>query len=54
MEHDLHLIVNADHVIDLGLLEDSPGSEVIATGSPADITRNPDSLTGKYLSQKLE
>lgn len=54
MEHDLHLIVNADHVIDLDLLEDSPGSEVIATGSPADITRNPDSLTGKYLSQKLE
>lgn len=54
IEHDLHLIVNADHVIDLGLLEDNPGSEVIATGSPADITRNPDSLTGKYLSQKLE
>ena len=54
IEHDLDLIVNADHVIDLGLLEDNPGSEVIATGSPADITRNPDSLTGKCLAQKLE
>ena len=54
IEHDLDLIANADHVIDLGLREDNSGSEIIATGSPADIANNPDSLTGKYLAHKLE
>lgn len=41
IEHDLDLIVNADHVIDLGLREDNSGSEIIATGSPAGIAKNP-------------
>ncbi|APT82822.1 excinuclease ABC subunit UvrA [Corynebacterium ammoniagenes] len=54
IEHDLDLIVNADHVIDLGLREDNTGSEIIATGSPADIANNANSLTGKYLAHKLE
>src|SRR5699024_1352370 len=53
-EHNLDLIVNADHVIDLGLREDNSGSDIIATGSPADIANNAGSLTGKYLAHKLE
>lgn len=54
IEHDHDLIVNADHVIDLGLREDKSGSEIIATGSPAGIAKNPDSLTGQYLISKLK
>lgn len=41
IEHDLDLIVNADHVIGLGLREDNSGSEIIATGSPTGIAKTP-------------
>src|SRR5699024_2009243 len=53
IEHDLDLIVNAAHVIVLGLRDDLSGSEIIAAVSPSDIANNADSLTGKYLAHKL-
>ncbi|HEV8337395.1 MAG TPA: excinuclease ABC subunit UvrA [Candidatus Polarisedimenticolia bacterium] len=53
VEHDEETIRSADHVIDLGPGAGAAGGRVVAQGSPADIERSPDSLTGKYLSGEL-
>lgn len=49
IEHDLDLIANADHVIDMGPGGGSAGGRVIATGTPAQIAASPGSVTGRYL-----
>ena len=54
VEHDEDAIRAADHVIDMGPGAGVHGGEVIATGTPADIERHPDSLTGAYLSGRRE
>jgi len=54
VEHDEDAIRAADHVIDMGPGAGVHGGEVIATGTPADIERHPDSLTGAYLSGRCE
>jgi excinuclease ABC subunit A len=53
IEHDLDMIANADHVIDLGPGGGTAGGRVIATGTPDDIARNPDSATGRHLQDHL-
>ena len=50
VEHDEETIRQADHVIDLGPGAGKHGGQVVATGSVRDISRNPASLTGQYLS----
>lgn len=50
VEHDEEAIRHADHVIDMGPGAGVHGGRVIAQGSPAAIMRNPNSLTGQYLS----
>lgn len=50
VEHDEEAIRHADYVVDMGPGAGVHGGQVIAQGSPAAIMRNPDSLTGKYLS----
>jgi len=50
VEHDEETILEADHVIDLGPGAGDTGGKVVAEGTPDDIKRNPDSLTGAYLS----
>jgi len=50
VEHDEETILESDHVIDLGPGAGDSGGRVVAQGTPADIKRNPDSLTGAYLS----
>lgn len=50
VEHDEEAICHADHVIDMGPGAGIHGGRVIAQGSPAAIMRNPQSLTGQYLS----
>jgi excinuclease ABC subunit A len=50
VEHDQDAIMSADHVIDMGLGAGEHGGKVIAQGTPADISANPESLTGQYLS----
>ncbi|NRA07168.1 MAG: excinuclease ABC subunit UvrA [Myxococcales bacterium] len=50
VEHDASMIRAADHVIDMGPGAGIHGGRVVATGSPADIQADPDSLTGAYLS----
>jgi excinuclease ABC subunit A len=54
VEHDEGTIRSADHVVDLGPGAGEHGGEVVAEGTPAAITRASRSLTGKYLSGKLE
>jgi excinuclease ABC subunit A len=54
IEHDTETIVNADHIIDLGPEAGNKGGEIIAQGSLKDISQNKNSITGKYLSNKLK
>ena len=54
VEHDEGTIRSADHVVDLGPGAGEHGGELVAEGTPAAITRTAGSLTGKYLSGKLE
>jgi excinuclease ABC subunit A len=50
VEHDPETIRRADHVIDLGPGAGLHGGRVLAVGSPAEIERNPASVTGRWLS----
>jgi len=54
VEHDEDAIMTADHVVDLGPAAGVHGGQVVAAGTPEEIRANPDSLTGQYLSGKLE
>jgi excinuclease ABC subunit A len=54
VEHDAETIEKADFVVDLGPLAGTHGGEVVAVGTPADIEKNPDSITGKYLSGAMK
>jgi excinuclease ABC subunit A len=53
VEHDAETIEKADYVVDLGPLAGTHGGEIVATGTPRDIEKNDNSLTGKYLSGEL-
>jgi excinuclease ABC subunit A len=50
VEHDPETILEADYVIDMGPGAGIQGGEIIAQGTPAEIMRSGDSLTGQYLS----
>jgi len=52
VEHDEEAITRADHVIDIGPGAGVHGGQVVAQGTVADIIRNKNSLTGKYLGGK--
>ncbi len=54
VEHDEETILHADHVIDMGPGAGVHGGKIVAYGTPKEIEKNPASLTGKYLSGKLE
>ena len=49
VEHDADTIERADYVIDLGPGAGRLGGHLVAQGTPAEIGRNPNSLTGQYL-----
>ncbi len=53
VEHDEDAIRAADHVVDIGPGAGVHGGQIIAQGTPAQIMKNRDSLTGQYLSGKL-
>ncbi|MDI9346884.1 MAG: excinuclease ABC subunit UvrA [Methylacidiphilales bacterium] len=53
VEHDKDAILNADHIVDLGIGAGVEGGSVIASGTPKKIMEHPDSLTGKYLREEL-
>ena len=54
VEHDTETMENADHIIDLGPEAGNNGGEVVAQGSFKEISQNKNSITGKYLSNKLK
>jgi excinuclease ABC subunit A len=53
VEHDEEAILQADHVVDMGLGAGVHGGCVIAQGPPQAIAAHPESLTGRYLSRAL-
>lgn len=53
IEHNLDIIANADWIIDLGPEGGDAGGEIVATGTPHQVAKNPDSITGYYLKEYL-
>ena len=53
IEHNLDVIKTADYIIDLGPDGGDGGGEVIATGTPEEITKEKKSYTGEFLKNKL-
>jgi excinuclease ABC subunit A len=53
IEHDLDMIANADHVIDMGPGGGEEGGRVVAEGSPEQIAKDADSVTGRYLARHV-
>jgi excinuclease ABC subunit A len=53
IEHNLDVIKCADYIIDLGPEGGNKGGRIIATGTPEEISKNPASTTGKYLTDYL-
>jgi excinuclease ABC subunit A len=53
IEHNLDVIVSADHVIDVGLEGGDGGGDVIAQGTPEEIIKVKRSYTGQYLKKML-
>ena len=53
VEHDEDAIRLADYVLDIGPGAGMHGGHIVADGTPAEIMRNPNSLTGKYLTGEL-
>jgi excinuclease ABC subunit A len=54
VEHDEETIRRADYVIDLGPGAGRHGGKLVAAGTPDEITKVPDSLTGQYISGKVQ
>lgn len=52
VEHDLHTMLQADHIVDFGPGAGQNGGRVVSQGTPEEIAQNPQSLTGRYLSGK--
>ncbi|RDZ65855.1 excinuclease ABC subunit UvrA [Haloferax sp. Atlit-12N] len=53
VEHELDLVKNADHIVDLGPEGGAGGGTIVASGTPEEIAENPDSHTGRYLRDYL-
>ena len=54
VEHDEAIMRAADHLIDLGPGAGEHGGHVVATGTPAKVSRDRRSITGQYLSGRRE
>lgn len=53
IEHNLDVIKNADHIIDLGPEGGEKGGEIVCEGTPEEIASNPNSHTGKFLKNVI-
>lgn len=49
IEHDLDVIRNADFLIDMGPCGGEQGGRIVAVGTPEEIAKNKESITGRYL-----
>ncbi|UAT43426.1 excinuclease ABC subunit UvrA [Anaplasmataceae bacterium AB001_6] len=53
IEHNMHLIKNADYIIDIGPLGGQKGGKIIFEGHRDELIKNVDSITGKFLKEYL-
>lgn len=54
IEHDLDLIANADHVIDMGPGGGTAGGRIVTEGTAEQVARDERSVTGRYLAEHLQ
>jgi len=54
IEHNLDVLLQADHIIDLGPEGGDKGGEVIAVGTPEEVAKDAASYTGVYIAQMLK
>src|SRR5690606_37307186 len=54
VEHDEEMMLKSDYLIDDGPRAGVHGGEIVAAGTPEEVMNNPNSLTGQYLSGKLQ
>lgn len=54
IEHNMQIIKSADYIIDLGPEGGEKGGELVAFGTPEEIAKDKNSLTGKYLKSYLK
>lgn len=54
VEHDEDTMLAADYVVDIGPGAGKDGGEVVAVGTAEEIMQVPESITGQYLSKKIE
>ena len=54
IEHDLDVIRNANYIIDMGPGGGDAGGRIVASGTPAEIMANPESVTGKFIGKLLK
>lgn len=54
IEHNMDVIKCADYIIDMGPGAGTHGGRIVATGTPEQIAVNPDSVTGRFLKEKLK
>ena len=54
IEHNMDVIKQADHIIDLGPEGGSGGGKIVAIGRPEEVITNPQSITGQFLALELK
>jgi excinuclease ABC subunit A len=54
VEHDHEMIMESDLVVDIGPGAGEHGGEVVFVGTPQELLKDKDSITGKYLRKELE
>lgn len=54
IEHNLDVIKTADYIIDLGPEGGDRGGEIVASGTPEEVSENPSSYTGRYVKKMLK
>lgn len=54
IEHNLDVIKNADHVIELGPEAGEEGGNVVFKGTPEQLAKHPSAWTGRYLGESLK
>jgi excinuclease ABC subunit A len=54
IEHNMDVIKQADHIVDLGPEGGSGGGRIVATGTPEKVAQHPESITGQFLKLELE
>lgn len=54
IEHNMDVIKVADHLIDIGPEGGRGGGQMVAVGTPEEVSENPNSYTGKYLKMEYD